>query len=335
MKPLHVAILGATGAVGQEFLTLLQERKFPTAELRLLASPRSVGRKVKFQGRDISIQEAGPDSFAGVDLVFSSAGADVSRLLVPEAVKAGALVVDNTNAFRMDPGVPLVIPEINPEDIAKHKGIIANPNCSTIIMLVPLYPLHCIARIRRIIVATYQAASGAGAKAMQELERQTSEILGGKKPTKEVFPHQIAFNVFSHNSPIQADGYNTEEVKMIKETKKIFHDELLQVAATAIRVPVYRAHSEAIFVQLEKKMSLEEVYQTLHKASGVRVVDERDKNYFPMPIEAAGKDDILVGRIREDRTVENGFAFFVSGDQLRKGAALNAIQIAEIAFRSP
>ncbi len=332
MKQLRVAILGATGAVGQEFLTLLEERKFPVAELKLLASGRSVSKKIKFGGKDISIQEARPESFKGVDLVLSSAGAEVSRLLVPHALKVGALVVDNTSAFRMDPEVPLVIPEINPEDIAKHKGIIANPNCSTIIMLVPLFPLHRLAKIKRIVVATYQAASGAGAKAMQELENQSRQILEGKRPIAEVFPHQIAFNVFSHNSTIQADGFNTEEVKMFQETKKIFHDDSIQVVATAVRVPVYRAHSEAIFVQTVQRLSLKEVYHALHNEPGIRVVDERDKNYFPMPIEAAGKDDILVGRIREDNSVENGLALFVSGDQLRKGAALNAIQIAEIAF---
>ncbi len=335
MKALRVAILGATGAVGQEFLTLLEERKFPIAELRLLASGRSAGKKITFCGKEIPIQEARPESFSGIDLVLSSAGGEVSRLLAPHAIKYGALVVDNTSAFRMDPDVPLVIPEINPEDIAKHKGIIANPNCSTIIMLVPLFPLHRMAKIKRIVVATYQAASGAGAKAMQELEDQSHQILHGKEPVKEVFPHQIAFNVFSHNSAIQADGFNAEEIKMIKETKKIFHDDSIQVAATAVRVPVYRAHSEAIFVETLRRLTLDEVYHALHNAPGIRVVDERDKNYFPMPIEAAGKDDILVGRIREDHSVQNGIALFVSGDQLRKGAALNAVQIAEIAFASP
>ncbi|HXV28225.1 MAG TPA: aspartate-semialdehyde dehydrogenase [bacterium] len=334
MKPLRVAILGATGAVGQEFLTLLEERKFPIVEIRLLASGRSAGKKIKFRGEDIAIREARPESFNGIDLVLSSAGAEVSRLLIPHAVKVGALVVDNTSAFRMDPAVPLVIPEINPEDIFKHKGIIANPNCSTIIMLVPLFPLHRIAKIKRIVVATYQAASGAGAKAMRELEDQSREILEGKNPKKEIFPHQIAFNVFSHNSAIQEGGFNTEEVKMIKETKKIFHDESIQVVVTAVRVPVYRAHSEAVFIETTGKLSLEDAYHALRNAPGVRLVDERDKNYFPMPIEAAGKDDILVGRVREDPSVDNGLALFVSGDQLRKGAALNAVQIAEIAFRA-
>jgi aspartate-semialdehyde dehydrogenase len=335
MRQFRVAILGVTGAVGQEFLTLLEERKFPVKELKLLASARSAGKKFKFRGEMLTVQEAEPDSFRGIDLVLSSAGSAASHALVPHAVKAGAVVVDNTSAFRMDPKVPLVIPEINPDDIAKHKGIIANPNCSTIIMLMPLFPIHRLARIQRIVVATYQSASGAGARAMQELEQQTREILEGKKPTKKVFPHQIAFNLFSHNSPIQESGFNAEEVKMMQETKKILHDDSIQVVATAIRVPVYRAHSEAIFAQLARKLSLKEIYEALHNAPGIRVVDEREKNYFPMPIEAAGKDDVLVGRVREDETVPNGIALFVSGDQLRKGAALNAVQIAEIAFQTP
>ncbi len=327
---MRVAILGITGAVGQEFLKLLDERKFPVNELKLLASEKSAGKKFPFRGKEITVETAGPGSFKNLDLVLSSAGGSVSKELAPHAVKAGALVVDNTSAFRMDPAVPLVVPEINPEDIDKHKGIIANPNCSTIIMLVPLYPIHRLAEIRRIVVATYQSASGAGAKAMLELEEQTRDILAGKSPTPKIFPHQIAFNLFSHNSPIHEDGFCTEEIKMRNETKKIFHDDAIEVVPTTIRVPVYRAHSEAIFAELKKKVSLEQIYDALHRAPGVRVVDERDKNYFPMPVEAAGKDDILVGRIREDRSAPNGVALFVSGDQLRKGAALNAIQIAEL-----
>lgn len=334
MKPLSVAILGATGAVGQEFLTLFEERKFPIAGLKLLASSRSAAKKVKFRGKDYLIEEAKPESFKGIELVFSSAGGSISKKLAPEAVKAGALVIDNTSAYRMDPEVPLVIPEINPEDIARHKGIIANPNCSTIIMLVPLFPIHKLAKIKRIIAATYQAASGAGARAMEELDRQSREILAGKKPTKEIFPHQIAFNLFSHNSAIVDGGYCEEEIKMMRETKKIFHAPGIQVVVTTVRVPVFRAHSEALFVELEKKVTLDEIYQALHKAPGVRVVDDRDNNYFPMPIEATGRDEVLVGRIREDHTVPHGVCLFVSGDQLRKGAALNAVQIAEIWAKS-
>ncbi|MDD5217555.1 MAG: aspartate-semialdehyde dehydrogenase [Candidatus Omnitrophica bacterium] len=334
MKKPNVAILGVTGAVGQEFMQLLEERNFPVAELTLLASARSVGKKIKFRGKEIAIREATPDSFKGIDIVLSSAGGSVSKQLVPHAVKAGAVVVDNTSAFRMVPDVPLVIPEINPEDIRKHKGIIANPNCSTIIALVPIFPIHRAAKIRRLVAATYQAASGAGAKAMAELEKQAMEILEKKKPTLSVFPHQIAFNLFSHNSAIDATGYCEEEIKMVRETKKIFHDDQIKVVATCVRVPVFRAHSEALYLELEKKLEVEEIRKLLSKAQGVRLIDDRQKNYFPMPIDASGKDDVLVGRIREDDTVSNGVALFVSGDQIRKGAALNAIQIAEILLKS-
>lgn len=333
MKKVNVAVLGVTGAVGQEFLKLLEERKFPIKQLTLLASGRSAGKKVKFRGEEHTIREATPDSFKNIDIVLSSAGGSVSRELLPHAVKAGAVSVDNTSAYRMDPEVPLVVPEINPQDIAKHKGIIANPNCSTIIMLVPIFPLHQAGRIKRIVVATYQSASGAGAKAMAELESQSREILEGKAPTKKAFPHQIAFNLFSHNSAIKEEGYCEEEIKMIKETKKIFHDDAIHIVSTTVRVPVYRAHSEAIFLELEKKLGLEKVYDLLRKAPGVRVVDDRQKNYFPMPIDATGKDDVLVGRIREDLSVANGLALFVCGDQIRKGAALNAVQIAEFLVR--
>lgn len=332
-KKVNVAILGATGAVGQEFLTILEQRKFPIASLKLLASRRSVGKKVTCLGQSYSMEEARPDSFKGIDLVLSSAGGSVSRELVPHAVKAGALVVDNTSAFRMDPKVPLVIPEINPEDIAKHQGIIANPNCSTIIMLVPLFPLHRAAKIKRIVAATYQSASGAGALAMQELESQSREVLAGKTPTKSVFPHQIAFNLFSHNSKIEADGFCEEESKMIRETRKIFHDDYIGIVATTVRVPVLRAHSEALFVEFERKLTVEDARKLLQIAAGVRLQDDRERNHFPMPLEASGRDEILVGRIREDKTVPNALALFVSGDQLRKGAALNAVQIAEIAFK--
>ena len=333
-KKLKVAILGVTGAVGQEFLELLKERKFPIEELRLLASGRSAGKEIEFMGKSYRVEEAKPDSFKGLDLVLSSAGGAISRELAPYIVKSGALMVDNTSAFRMDPEIPLVVPEINPEDIAKHKGIIANPNCSTIIMLVPLFPIHKVAKIKRIIAATYQAASGAGAKAMEELKIQAQDFLAGRPVKKQVLPHQIAFNVFSHNSKIGPDGYCEEETKMVKETKKIFHDAEIRVTATCVRVPVLRAHSEALFIETEKKISVDEVRQLLSKAPGIKVIDDREKNYFPMPLEATGQDDILVGRLREDPTATNGLTMFVSGDQIRKGAALNAIQIAELAFAS-
>jgi len=332
-KKLKVAVLGATGAVGQEFLELLKERKFPIEELRLLASGRSAGKKIEFMGKSYQVEEATPDSFKGLDLVLSSAGGAISRELAPHIVKSGALMVDNTSAFRMDPEIPLVVPEINPEDIAKHKGIIANPNCSTIIMLVPLFPIHKVAKIKRIIAATYQAASGAGAKAMEELKIQAQDFLAGRPVKKLVLPHQIAFNVFSHNSKIGPDGYCEEETKMVKETKKIFHDGDIRVTATCVRVPVLRAHSEALFIETEEKISVDEARRLLSKAPGIKVIDDREKNYFPMPLEATGQDDILVGRLREDPTVTNGLTMFVAGDQIRKGAALNAVQIAELAFR--
>jgi len=330
MNQFRVAILGVTGAVGQEFITLLEERNFPVSELRPLASAKSAGSKIRFRGQDIVIQEAREDSFKDMDIVLSSAGGSVSKRLVPHAVKAGALVVDNTSAFRMDPEVPLVIPEINPEDIALNKGIIANPNCSTIIMLVPLFPLHRVAKIKRIVVSTYQSASGAGAKAMKELEDQTRDILEGRQPRKEVFPHQIAFNLFSHNSAVDAEtGYCEEETKMVKETKKIFHDSEIEVFPTTVRVPVMRAHSESIYVELERALSEDEIRKILGKAEGLQIVDDRKANHFPMPIEASGQDDILVGRIRVNKSRPKEIAMFVSGDQIRKGAALNAVQIAE------
>lgn len=335
MKQFNVAILGVTGAVGQELLQLLEERKFPVASLKALASARSAGEKFKFRGQTITIEEAREDSFKGIDLVLSSAGGSISKKLVPHAIKAGALVVDNTSAFRMDAEVPLVVPEINPEDIAKHKGVIANPNCSTIIMLVPLFPLHKIARLKRVIVSTYQSASGAGAKAMLELENQAREVLDGKTPTKNVFPHQIAFNLFSHNSAMdEATGFCDEEKKMVQETRKIFHDASIEVLPTTVRVPVYRAHSESIYAEFEKPLSVDQIRQALGSAAGVKLVDDRKNNYFPMPIEASGKDDILAGRIRVNEKRPNEVCLFVSGDQIRKGAALNAVQIAEIWART-
>lgn len=330
-KRWNIAVVGATGAVGEEMVKILGERKFPVDELRLYASNRSKGRSATFHGREIPIQELAFEEsvFRGLDLILCSAGGSVSQQFAPHAVKAGVVVVDNTSAFRMDPKVPLVIPEINPEDIGTHQGIIANPNCSAIIMLMAIAPLHKKNRIRRVICATYQSASGAGRKAMRELETQTRDFLEGKPVKKEVFPHQIAFNLFSHNSPVDENGYNEEEIKMIQESRKILHDDSLRIATTCVRVPVLRAHSEAIFLEFENQMSPAEARTILSQSEGVKVVDEPKQNYFPMPIEASGKDDVLVGRIRADLSLENGLALFASGDQLRKGAALNAIQIAE------
>lgn len=326
----NVAIMGATGAVGEEMLKILEERKFPMDKLVLLASARSVGKKYRLNGKEYVVEELKETSFKGIDIVLSSAGGSLSKKFVPFAIKEGAVVIDNTSAFRMDPKVPLVIPEINPQDIKKHKGVIANPNCSTIIMLVPIFPIHKINRIKRILVSTYQAASGAGAKAMKELEDQSREVLEGKKARKEIFPHQIAFNLFSHNSAVTENGYNEEEMKMVKETNKIFNDKKIKVVATTVRVPVFRAHSEAIYLELANKPDVAKIRKALAKAPGVKIVDEREKNYFPMPLEATGQDDVLVGRLREDISSPKGLCLFVAGDQLRKGAALNAVQIAEI-----
>ncbi len=326
----NVAVMGATGAVGEEMLKILEQRNFPVDKLVLLASARSVGKKYRFKDKEIAVQELKEDSFKDIDIVLASAGGSISKKFAPFALKEGAVVIDNTSAFRMDPAVPLVVPEINPQDIKKHKGIIANPNCSTIIMLVPIFPIHRVNRIKRILVSTYQAASGAGAKAMKELEDQSRDVLAGRTPKKEVFPHQIAFNLFSHNSAIKDEGYNEEEIKMIKETKKIFHDDKIKIVSTTVRVPVFRAHSESIYLELAKKPDLNRISKLLSKAPGVKVVDDREKNYFPMPLEASGNDDVLVGRIRKDLSSPNGLCLFVAGDQLRKGAALNAVQIAEI-----
>ena len=331
METYNVAIMGATGAVGQVMLEILAERDFPVGELRLLASARSVGKEFEFGGKTIAVQELKEDSFAGIDLVLASAGGSLSKQYNPHAVAAGAVVVDNTSAFRMDPEVPLVVPEINPQDLEWHKGIIANPNCSTIIMDVVVWPLYRQKRVRRVVVSTYQAVSGAGARAMEELEQQTREVLAGKKAEPRELPYQIAFNLFSHNSAIGPEGYCEEEMKMIKETRKMFHDDQIQVTATTVRVTVMRAHSEAINLEFEEPISAAEAREILAAAAGVKIVDEIEANHFPMPIEASGEDDVLVGRIRQDisRPDGRGLDLWVSGDQLRKGAALNAVQIAE------
>ncbi|MGB9625037.1 MAG: aspartate-semialdehyde dehydrogenase [Phycisphaerae bacterium] len=328
----HVAVVGATGAVGQEFIRVLEQREFPCGKITFLASARSAGKTIRFRGRDYTIAELREDSFAGVDLALFSAGASVSRKFAPIAVKAGAVVVDNSSAFRMDPEVPLVTPEVNPEDIRKHKGIIANPNCSTIIMVVPVFPLYRANRIQRLVVSTYQAASGAGYQAMLELQQQARDVLDGRPVEKKVLPHQIAFNLFSHNSRIGENGYNEEEMKMVKETRKMFHDDAIQITATCVRVPVMRAHSEAINITFEKPMTEARVREILAKAPGVRLVDDRERNYFPMPLESSEQDDVYTGRIRQDISQPDGrgIDMFVSGDQLRKGAALNAVQIAEL-----
>jgi aspartate-semialdehyde dehydrogenase len=331
----NVAIVGATGAVGQEFLIVLAERNFPIANLKLLASRRSAGKTVEFKGKTYMIEELTHDSFKDVQIALFSAGGSISKEYAPSAVKAGAVVVDNSSAFRMKEGIPLVVPEVNPEAIHRHSGLIANPNCSTIIMNVPVWPLHHQPgggnRIKRIIVSTYQAVSGAGAWGLYELDAQLRSHAAGEPIRKEKFPHQIANNLFSHNTKIAPNGYNEEENKMVNETRKIFADPKIMVTATCIRVPIPRAHSESINLEFERPITPDQVRKILSSAPGVRIVDDIEANYFPMPLEASGQDDVLVGRIRQDISREDGrgIELFVSGDQIRKGAATNAVQIAE------
>ena len=327
-----VAVVGATGAVGVELLKCLEQRNFPLSDLRLLASARSAGKTMTFKGKDVTVAELTEDSFEGVDIALFSAGGSISKRFGPIAARAGAVVVDNSSAFRQDPDVPLVIPEINPEAVRAHKGIIANPNCSTIIAITPLWPIHRRNRVTRLIASTYQAASGAGAAAMEELEESTRAYLDGREFKNTVLPHPYAFNLFSHNSKIDpATGYNEEEMKMVKETRKIFGDPDIRVSATCVRVPVLRAHCEALTIECERPITPKDVHEILADAPGVKIVDDPVKNYFPMPKDASGQGDILVGRIRQDISDPTGHSItmFVAGDQLLKGAALNAVQIAE------
>ncbi|MEM1170274.1 MAG: aspartate-semialdehyde dehydrogenase [Cyanobacteria bacterium P01_H01_bin.35] len=325
-----LAILGATGAVGTELLELLQTRNFPVAELKLLASERSAGSTLKFKGQNLQVEAVTDDSFKEVDLVLASAGASTSKVWAKKAVEAGAVVIDNSSAFRMDPEVPLIVPEVNPKAAALHKGIIANPNCTTILMSVVVWPLHQIQPIQRLVVATYQSASGAGARAMAEMKTQAKEILDGEAPTIDIFPYPLAFNLFPHNSQLNEQGYCQEEMKMVNETRKIFGSNELRITATCIRVPVLRAHSEAINIEFAQPFSLVKAREILSQAPGVTLVENWQENYFPMPIEASGKDDVLVGRIRQDISHPCGLELWLSGDQIRKGAALNAVQIAEL-----
>ena len=327
----NVAIVGVTGAVGQEFLTVLAERKFPIGNLCLLASGRSAGKTIDYQGKTYTVEELTHDSFKDIQIALFSAGGNISKQYGPSAVKAGAVVVDNSNAYRMKDGIPLVVPEVNPEAIHKHNGLIANPNCSTIIMNVPVWPLHQANRIKRIIVSTYQAVSGAGAWGLYELEAQQKAFVEGGPIAKEKFPHQIVNNLFSHNTPINESGYNEEELKMSNETRKIFGEPKLMVTATCIRVPIPRAHCESINMEFTQPMTPETVRRILSNAPGVKIVDDAASNHFPMPVEASDQDLILVGRIRQDMSRDDGrgIEMFVSGDQIRKGAATNAVQIAE------
>ncbi|MEL7037011.1 MAG: aspartate-semialdehyde dehydrogenase [Cyanobacteria bacterium J06592_8] len=326
----RVAILGATGAVGTELLELLESRNFPVADLKLLASARSAGTQLSFKGEKIAVEAVDEQSFNDVDLVLASAGGSTSKQWAPKAVEAGAVVIDNSSAFRMDDQVPLIVPEVNPEAAASHQGIIANPNCTTILMTVALWPLYQVQPIRRIIVATYQSASGAGARAMEEVKTQTQAILRGETPQAEIFPYPLAFNLFPHNSPLNDQGYCQEEMKMVNETRKIFGVEDLRVSATCVRVPVLRAHSEAINLEFDQPFSVAKAREILSQAPGVELREDWQANYFPMPIDATGRDPVLVGRIRQDISHPCGLELWLSGDQVRKGAALNAVQIAEL-----
>ncbi len=334
-KTYKVAVVGATGAVGSEMLRILEERDFPVAEVRPLASARSAGTTVRFRGDEVKVRELTPESFGGIDIALFSAGGSVSARFAPAAVEAGAVVVDNTSHFRMEPDVPLVVPEVNPHAIAgyRERGIIANPNCSTIQMVVVLKPLHDAARIRRVVASTYQAVSGTGKRAIEELERQTRELLNFRQPTREVYPHTIAFNCLPHIDVFLDNGYTKEEMKMVNETRKILEDPSVRVTATTVRVPVFYGHSEAVNVELERPLTAAEARSLLERAPGVVVVDEPGEARYPLAQDAAGKDPVFVGRIRQDTSVDHGLDLWVVADNVRKGAALNAVQIAEILVR--
>ena len=325
----HVAVVGATGAVGIEMIKTLENRNFPVGKLTLLASARSVGKKLKFKGQDITVKELTKDSFAGIDIALFSAGGSISREFAPIAVKAGCVVVDNSSAFRQDPAVPLVVPEINAADVKRHQGIIANPNCTTAITLMALYPLHQAFGVKRIFASSYQAVSGTGAKAIEELERQVGQIVHQQPVTKEVYPHQIAFNVLPHVDSFLPSGYTKEEMKMENEGRKIMHHPAFRASVTCVRVPVYRSHSIAVSAEFEKPVSLEAARAVLKKAPGLDVVDEPEHKKYPMPLFTSEKDNCEVGRLRLDCALDNGLCFWVSGDQLLRGAALNAVLIAE------
>ena len=325
----HVAIMGATGAVGTEFLKLLEQRNFPLASLKLLASARSAGRKLPFAGEQLAVEELTDRSFGGVELVLASAGGSISKTYAPLAVRAGAVVVDNTSAFRMDPKVPLVVPEINPEDIKKHNGIIANPNCSTIQMVTALYPLHKVNPIKRIVVSTYQAVSGTGSAAVGELNTQAKQVLNGQSIVPHVYPHQIAFNVLPEIDVFLDNAYTKEEWKMVEETRKIMHADDIAISATCARVPVFIGHSEAVSVEFSSPMLPDEARRILAQAPGVKLLDDPAISLYPQPWSSAGTDEVFVGRIRRDVSHPNGLVMWVVADNLRKGAALNAVQIAE------
>ncbi|MDA8168269.1 MAG: aspartate-semialdehyde dehydrogenase [Nitrospiraceae bacterium] len=324
-----VAVVGATGAVGNEMMAVLEERNFPDDGIRLFASERSEGIKLPYRGDEVAVETLNEDSFKGIDIALFSAGAERSRIWAPVAARSGCVVVDNSSQWRMDPEVPLVVPEVNPHDLKWHKGIIANPNCSTIQMVVALKPIHDAAKIKRVVVTTFQAVSGTGKKAMDELLKQTTDLLNFREVTCSVYPHQIAFNVLPHIDKFLDNGYTKEEMKMVNETKKIMGDSSIRVTATTVRVPVFRGHSESLNIETKKKLSANEARAVLSTAPGIVVYDAPEKNVYPLPIYAAGKDETFVGRIREDESIENGINMWIVADNLKKGAALNAVQIAE------
>ncbi|MDD3580370.1 MAG: aspartate-semialdehyde dehydrogenase [Desulfobacca sp.] len=331
-RTFNVAVAGATGAVGTQMVACLEERRFPVKMLRPLASERSLGRTVNFQGQEVPVEVLHEDSFRGIDVALFSAGASVSLKYGPIAAQSGAIVVDNSSAFRMDPDIPLVVPEVNPHDIGLYtkRGIIANPNCSTIQMVVVLKPIHDAARIKRVVVSTYQAVSGTGQKAVEELATQVRALLSGQDPVSKVYPHRIAFNVLPHIDVFLDNGYTKEEMKMVNETRKIMGDDSIRVTATTARVPVFYGHSEAVNLETEKKLTAAQVREMLANAPGVKVVDDPGNRQYPMPLDAAGQDLTLVGRIREDESIPHGINLWIVADNIRKGAATNAVQIAEV-----
>ena len=333
MKKVNLCLLGASGAVGKEMLKVLEERKFPINELRLLGN-KDAGKKVLFRGKEYIIEKAGKDSFKNMDITLVAVGGDISKKLSPIAVKSGSVVIDNSSAFRMDKNVPLVVPEVNPEDVKWHKGIISNPNCTTIIALVALAPLNKYARIKRIIASTYQAVSGAGKEAMEELENQVRNYSIGKRFEIKAFKHQICFNLIHQIDAFDKNGYTKEELKMLNESKKILHSQYLKVNCTCVRVPIFRSHSESITIETAKKITPQKAKELLSKAKGVKVVDNPAKFKYPMPLDTTEQDLVFVGRIREDISAKNSLTLFCAGDQLRKGAATNAVQIAELVLKN-
>lgn len=335
MRGYNVAVVGATGAVGNMMIDILEERNFPLNKLTLLASERSLGKTLEFKGKSYPVEVLNEDSFEVAEVGLFSAGGSISKRFAPVAARAGCVVIDNTSAFRMDPDVPLVVPEVNPETIERYKtkGIIANPNCSTIQMVMALKPIHDAVKIKRIVVSTYQAVSGTGKKAVEELAGQTRSLMNLNEPKVEVYPHRIAFNCLPHIGEFLDNGYTVEEMKMVNETRKILKDDSMAITATTVRVPVFYSHSEAVNIETEKKITCEEVKDLLSRAPGITVVDNPDKAEYPLATDAAGKDDTFVGRIREDKSIANGINMWIVSDNLRKGAALNAIQIAEVLIR--